>query len=316
MSEEGGVAATGDTEGTPAATPAGRKRVAVEADVAPCPETVGAVLREAREAAGLSLEDVAKQTKVRPGLLKAIEADDHDALPALTYSVGFVKAFARTVGLDAKQVGDRYRTESQKGAPVPTMVDMQPLDAKRMPSKWLVATVSGALVLILGLFWAWGAGLLGPAPPPPPVVAESPSTIPVVADEDFPDPEALPANAVDPAATVTLTANTEVWLRISDKDTGDTFFIGTMAPAQIVTLPPGKPWVLRTGRAGALDVKVGERVIPPLGGPTETVRALSLAPADLVAIPTPAAGGLAPMKPVDSLTTPVGAPAAPSAPVQ
>lgn len=316
MSEEGGVTASGDTGGTASVASSGRKRATGEAAAGPAtaPATVGAALRQAREAAGLSLDEVANRTKVRPGLLKAIEADDHDTLPALTYSVGFVKAFARTVGLDANQIGERYRSESQKGDPVPTMVDMQPLDARRMPSKLLVATVSFGLVLALGLFWAWGAGLFGQATPPPPVVAESQATIPVVADDDFPDQETPPADTIDPAAVVTLTANTEVWLKISDKVSGDTFFMGTMAPAQVLTLPPGKPWVLRTGRAGALDVKVGERAIPPLGGPAETVRALSLAPADLAAIPTPAAGGLAPMKPVERVTTPAGAPAGTAAP--
>ncbi len=317
MSEKDGVKASEDAARTPAeaaagtaaAAPSGRKASA-RTEVPP-PATIGAALSQAREAAGLSLDEVADRTKVRPGLLKSIEADDHDKLPALTYSVGFVKAYARTVGLDADAAGERYRTESQKGDPIPTMVDMQPLDARRMPSKWLVAALSAALVLALGLFWAWGAGWFAPAPPAPPIVAEADHSAPALPDEDFAEADAPAPASVDPSVPVTLTANTEVWLKISDRDSGETFFQGTMAPAQIVTLPPGKPWVLRTGRAGALDVKVGEKAVPPLGGAAETVRALSLAPADLLALPVPAAGGLAPLKPIDSL-----APAATPAPAR
>lgn len=302
MSEEDGVQADGTPDGAATGSDSGRKASARATPVKPAPPaTVGQELRQAREAAGLSVQDVADRTKVRPGLLGLIEADDHDQLPALTYSVGFVKAYARTVGLDPIATGERYRQESQKGDPVPTMVDMQPLDARRMPSKRLVALVSAALVLALGLFWAWGAGWLTATPPPPPLAAEAPSNIPVVADEDFPEADAPVVAPVDASAPVTLTAKTEAWVKISDPVNGETFFMGTLAPAQALTLPPGKPWVLRTGRAGALEVKVGDRAIPPLGGEAETVRALSLAPADLLALPVPAAGGLAPVKPIDSL---------------
>jgi len=304
-----------EQSGPPAGSDPARK-AARNAAKAAVPDTIGGVLRQAREAAGLSLHDVAHRTKVRPGLLTLIEADEHDALPALTYSIGFVRAYARTVGLDPVACGERYREESRKGAPVPTMVDMQPLDARRMPSKRLVAGVGAALVLVLGTFWGWGAGWFSAPPPPVPLIAEAGE--PPLMDEDFSEATAAVPGAADsaapvpgapvPGAPVSLRAKTEVWLRVSDRDSGETFFMGTMAPAQVLTLPPGKPWVLRTGRAGALDVKVGERAIPPLGGDAETVRALSLAPADLLALPVPSAGGLAPMQPIANAASSPGAP--------
>jgi hypothetical protein len=80
---------------------------------------------------------------------------------------------------------------------------------------------------------------------------------------------------------VVLTAREEVWLRISDGT--ETFFMGTMTAGQSMTLPQGRAWQLRTGRAGALDVKVGTTALPPLGGPAEQVRNLSLKPEDLLA---------------------------------
>lgn len=301
MSDQDGVQAD---EGTGTAAPGNdtvRKTAARGGAAKPAlPVTVGQELRQAREAAGLSVQDVADRTKVRPGLLALIEADDHDRLPALTYSIGFVKAYARTVGLDPIAAGERYRQESQKGDPVPTMVDMQPLDSRRMPSKRLVAAVSGLLMLVLGLFWAWGAGWLTPAAPPAPVVADAATNMPAAPEDDFADANAAMPAPVDALAQVTLTAKTEAWVKISDAVSGETFFMGTMTPAQMLSLPPGKPWVLRTGRAGALEVKVGDKAIPPLGGEAETVRALSLAPADLLAIPVPAAGGLAAVKPIDT----------------
>ncbi len=299
-------------EDSPPVEPTGKKRGAA---APPPPQTIGDALRRAREAAGLTLEDVAARTKVRPGILGAIEADAHDKLPALTYSLGFVKAFARTVGMDPAAAAERYRRESQKGDPVPTMVDLQPLEEQRLPSRRVVVLATAALVLALALFWAWGAGWLTPPQPaspetpvdasavlpaPPGAVEVTPGAAPVDASIDAP---------VDPAAAVTIMAKEEVWLRIADGS--ESFFMGTMAAGQTMILPPGRAWTLRTGRAGALDVKVGTRAVPPLGGPAEQVRNVSLKPEDLLARPVPAAGGLAPTA---SLSTNPGAPPAAAPP--
>lgn len=258
------------------------------------PSTIGTALRAARAARDLSLDDIAERTKVRPGILIDIEADAHEKLPALTYTLGFVKAYARTVGMDPAQAAERYRRESRKGDPVPTMVDMQPLEAQRLPSKRLITVSTTALVLALALFWAWGAGWLTPEAPPVPV---TPAATPAMA------PAAAPAPAPAPSeGPVTLTATDEVWLRIADAQ--ETFFMGTLAKGQTLTLPPGRQWTLRTGRAGALQVRVGGIAVPPLGGPAETVRNLSLVPADLLARRAPAAPGLQPAVPVPGIAGP------------
>lgn len=279
--------------------PTGRRRSASAA--ASEPQTIGGELHRAREAAGLSLEDVAERTKVRPGILREIEADAHDKLPALTYSLGFVKAYARTVGLDPAAAAERYRRESHKGDPIPTMVDLQPLEEKRLPSRGLFIGSILAVLVALAAFWAWGAGWLSAAPPAPPVSeAGAPEALPAEPGAVEVTPAAA-APAADPAAPVTLTAKEEVWLRISDGQ--ESFFMGTMTAGQTMTLPPGRAWKLRTGRAGALDVKVGTTQVPPLGAAAEQVRDLSLAPADLLARQGPAAagpaGGLAPTKAIE-----------------
>lgn len=242
----------------------------------PTAATVGGLLAGARAAAGLSIAEVADRTKVRPTVLRAIEADDHDRLPALTYTIGFVKAFARTVGLDPAAAAERYRAESDRGEPVPTIVDMQPLDEQRRPSRALVGWTAAALVVVLTFFWAWGAGWLTPAPPEPP--APAPQAV-------APRPAAAAATApAAPAADapVTLGARTDVWLRVSDPERRETFFTGTLKPGQPLVLPAGRSFLLDTGRLGAVEVRVGDRLLPPLGGDAERARGLSLRPADLL----------------------------------
>lgn len=75
--------------------------------VAQAPPDV-AWLREARERKGLTLDALASTTKITPKYLKAIEAGAIGQLPPTFFTRGFVKAYAREVGLDPDQTAARY----------------------------------------------------------------------------------------------------------------------------------------------------------------------------------------------------------------
>lgn len=237
-------------------------------------QTLGARLRAAREAAGLTLADVSARTKVRPGLLAAFEADDHAKLPALTYALGFVKAYARTVALDPDDAAEAYRRESGAQAPIPVEGSLQPLDERRLPSSRTVAAATAGVVLAVGLLWAWGAGWFS-APIPTPAVQAPPAPRPgPPAPARAAAPNAAPAAPITSATPVVITAADDVWMRIYDRQSGRAVFNGTLPKGQVFTLPPPEAgWLVRTGRAGALAITVGGRPVPPLGGPAETIRA-------------------------------------------
>src|SRR4029079_17333363 len=73
--------------------------------------TVGQRLRAAREEKGLSLEDLAAQTRIPQRHLESLEIADWDKLPAPTYTTGFAKSYASAVGLDRTEIGEQLRTE-------------------------------------------------------------------------------------------------------------------------------------------------------------------------------------------------------------
>ncbi len=125
----------------------------------PEPATLGADLRRAREQAGLSLAEVAERTKVRPGILASLEADAHERLPAMTYALGFVKAYARTVGLDPEDAAERFRREARRAEPPPSVIEVEPLDARRLPGRPLVIASVVGVAALLGLLAAVGLGL-------------------------------------------------------------------------------------------------------------------------------------------------------------
>src|SRR6266699_7255314 len=66
----------------------------------PSPDGPGARLRAAREASGLSLDQVAQQLKLAPRQVKALEDEDFGKLPGRTFARGFVRNYARLLNLD------------------------------------------------------------------------------------------------------------------------------------------------------------------------------------------------------------------------
>ncbi len=70
----------------------------------------GHMLAEAREVAGLSIEEVAKELRLEPRLIAALENDDIVHLPEPTYVRGYIRAYSRMLGIDADLLLKRYGT--------------------------------------------------------------------------------------------------------------------------------------------------------------------------------------------------------------
>ena len=87
-------------------------------------ETLGEKLRDAREARGISISEVAEQTRIAPMYIECIENDNYKPLPGGIFNKGFVKSYARFIGLDEQEALQDYsrliaQTEGSS-APAPT----------------------------------------------------------------------------------------------------------------------------------------------------------------------------------------------------
>ncbi len=67
-------------------------------------ESVGAKLRAARLSQGMTVEEIAQITKLPKASLELLENDSYNALPAIVFVRGFVRSYAKTVGLDGDQL--------------------------------------------------------------------------------------------------------------------------------------------------------------------------------------------------------------------
>ena len=124
--------------------------------------TLGEKLREAREAHGYTLREVADNTRISVRHLEAIEADDYRPLPGGVFNKGFIKAFARYVGVDeAEALSDYMRQVNQQGstaddeAPITRRHEVFVGDEPRRP----FLTVVMALMILGLLTWGVYAGL-------------------------------------------------------------------------------------------------------------------------------------------------------------
>ena len=264
---------------------------AVETDV----PTVGERLRAAREEKKLSLEDVAAQTRIPQRHLESLEAADWEKLPAPTYTMGFAKSYATAVGLDRADIGEQLKAEMGGVRPVTQAAEVfEPADPARTMPKSLVFGAIGAVILLIVLMtWLNERSL-----------TESDETNTSAAAQAPPPVQRPAARQPAPVAQgpVVLSATDAVWVQVSEKG-GATLFSGILQPGQTFTVPPAAAApLLKTGKAEALRITVGNTVVPPVGPPSTTVRDVSLLPADLLrtgqpAAPAPAASTAAPPPP-------------------
>lgn len=260
---------------------------------------VGDRLKAAREAKGMTLDEVGAQTRVPIRHLQHIETGDWDALPANTYSVGFARAYANAVGLNGTEVSNELR-EQLGAAARPTMpAYYQPADPARVPPRSL-ALIAGVLAVALVLAFVIWRGASTDAPeldesqiagvdtelPPEQTAA------PVVPGAG--QPLGGPSAAAGASGPVTLTATEDVWLRVYEAGGGAALFQNTLKAGERYQVPSNaqRPQI-RTGRPGAIQVTVGTTPVPPLGSAEQTISDVSLLPADLLA----RAGGTPPARP-------------------
>ena len=288
---------------------------------------LGEELREARLSLGLSIEDIATGTRIRRPYLVALEEGRVRDLPAPAYAVGFVRTYAKALGLDDDAVVRRFREAS--GPVVARKTDL--IFPEAVPDRGVPA---GAVILVgavlaVGGYLGWyqwsgsGTRTVDAVPPLPvrlePVVAPAaPVAAPVAPlaattePPAGPTPQALPvvpvaAAAVTPAAIpgegrVLLRARAETWIQVRDTRAGTTILNRVLKPGESYAVPAREGLLLSTGNAGGLEILVDGQPATGLGAAQAVRRDVPLEPDRLRAgVPVPAA-------------TPTAAPAPPPRP--
>ena len=199
--------------------------------------TPGTLIREARQAAHLSVDDLAAHTKLARATVEALERDDFGALLEPVYVRGYYRKCAKVLNLDEKKLIDAYAARvTQKLPQAPAKLRLasgtELGSNSRLPMAMGVLFVLIAIAVCAALWWVRGATTAVPkvvstnvlssqatdTMPPPPASADSAAT-PATTDAATPetsetapgastDSSAVPASASAPAATSAPTTAT------------------------------------------------------------------------------------------------------------
>jgi len=78
---------------------------------------LGQTIRDARVRSGITIEQLSHVTKISPTILRALEAEDLDRLPGGVFTRGFLRTYAREVGLDPEATVALYLAQFGGASP-------------------------------------------------------------------------------------------------------------------------------------------------------------------------------------------------------
>jgi cytoskeletal protein RodZ len=263
----------------------------------------GERLRREREMRGITLDEISESTKISRRHLEALEKEEFDELPGGIFNKGFVRAYARYLGIDEEQAVADYSSAS---AEEPAPPDQFPLEVHDKPDREMNPRRSAvplvlaviALVAVLAVLWARnrerrseGTGSVAP----PTAAAGSPQAG-SAAVETGNDPTPVHSSEVAPPAAPTPAPSSVV------ATPGRTFVVVVKAkePAWVSLTADGKEtWkgvmeadskrlvravrsvVITTGNAGGIEVSHNGHALGALGSESQ-IRTLTFKPSGLV----------------------------------
>ncbi|MFF8103633.1 helix-turn-helix domain-containing protein [Streptomyces sp. NPDC016640] len=233
--------------------------------------SIGRALRQARIAAGLTVDDVSTATRVRIAIVHAIEADDFAPCGGDVYARGHIRTLAKAVHLDPAPLIAQYEDEHGGGRPAPTpaapMFEAERIRPERRGPNWTAAMVAAIVVVIgfVGFTMVKGGDEGGKAnvadgtgpttTPSPTATTKKPAgTEPEASDS------AIAAAPQDKVTVRVTAADGRSWISAKDHN-GRLLFDGLLKQGESKTFQDSSKVNLVLGDAGAIDLFVNGKKI-------------------------------------------------------
>ncbi|MEU1465391.1 RodZ domain-containing protein [Streptomyces sp. NPDC005727] len=236
--------------------------------------SVGRALRQARIAAGLTVDDVSSATRVRIAIVHAIEADDFAPCGGDVYARGHIRTLARAVRLDPAPLIAQYDAE-HGGRPAPTpaapMFEAERIRPERRGPNWTAAMVA-AIVAVVGFvgFTAFKGGdsgndaksqvAEGASPEPGKSSSPTPKKDKPAAPSSEPSDSAIAAAPQDKVTVQVSAPNGRSWISAKDHN-GRMLFDGLLKKGESKTFQDSSKINLILGDAGAIELYVNGKKI-------------------------------------------------------
>ena len=248
----------------------------------------GSKLKQQREQCGITLEEISQSTKISNRFLRALEEDRFEQLPGGIFNKGFIRAYARSVGLDEEETVAGYLEATGAGPEKPEAPIVLPETRPEAPGGGSAELPWGALALVLLIaavaLAIWGVhgrqtttrsqatAPVSPSVPPPekPALAaaasssktaaiEKPTKILVAASN-----QALTSNsAFGQAINLQIRLRRDSWMSIVAD--GNQLTHGTLLAESQRSVHATKQIVVRAGNIGAIDFEFNGTKLPAQG---------------------------------------------------
>lgn len=251
------------------------------------PASLGEELRRERELRGISLKEIADATKIGKRYLEAIEKSDFKTLPAPVFTRGFVREYARYLGLSSDDLVARYsqivseaEALAESSEPTPFRPQQRPdrpsreipRPYARVDRNWI--WFAAILMVIVAVMWGVREYQYRQAP--------KNAARPSVVETDSPAPIAsAPQPAAPPAATATtpVTGGLVMELRVKRPSwialeaDGKTVIYEELRPGFQQTYHADEEFRFRTvGNAAGVEITLNGIQMPALGEEGEVIK--------------------------------------------
>ncbi len=261
-------------------------------------DSLGIWLRRTREARQLDLQDAEQALRIRRRYLQALEVGDFEALPGPIQARGFLRNYARYLGLPVEDVLARYdaeveghpvqprismrtperaaRTGERTWAPPPPTVEEEVREVRANSSGSLLRILLGALVffaLVAVGSLAWLQFEANRVTPTPSVSPETTGSEAVVASPTLtPTIAATPVFPVlsEGVVRVRLIPRNHAWISIAADS--QVVFQGVAETSQVLVAEADEMVIVSTGNGGAFDLTINGTDWGPLGEQGEIIR--------------------------------------------
>ena len=237
--------------------------------------TLGQSISAARKSAGISLDELATRTNIRPSMLREFEDDNFIHAGGDTYARGHLKTIAKVLNINAEdllvQFDEEHAQEQRKihSQLVENSATIALSERKRLTNKQLMIYAIAAIIGLIIVSIVVGnlkASSDGPKTKPTPTASATASPTPTVSETSQPNTYSS-GNGVE---VILQATNGASWLFVSDAS-GITLYYVRATDGQTFIFSSTESVNLRIGNAGAVKLTVNGNELPPLGSDGEVV---------------------------------------------
>ncbi|MBB6554463.1 helix-turn-helix domain-containing protein [Nonomuraea rubra] len=239
-------------------------------------QSIGAMLRAARQTAGLTVAQVSAATRIREAMIHCMEQDDYGQCGGAFYARGHVRAVAKAVGLDPEATVHLY--DQQYGGPpqpMPASAVFQAdrkinLPERRGPNWTMALGVALAIVVVFGMMRVMGGASDQVRTGDVRAASARPSVPPNTPITETPRPTPSKTSAKN-TVTVRIKAKRSSYVSLHDAE-GHKLFAGTLKAGKTSTWRAPEKVNVLLADAGAVTVHVNGKRVKGLGGRGDVAR--------------------------------------------